>query len=89
MVTKSRVERLGYVEGGPGRQAIFDSRLPGFGVRVYPSGRKSYVLHYGPAEGRRMMVSGPVTSGADIDVMRDHAQAPPVFPTTGVKCRCH
>jgi integrase len=52
----------------------FDSQLAGFGVRVYRSGRKAYVLQYGGREKRRLMVLAPCTAGKDVDKARDKAQ---------------
>ena len=74
-LSKTAVNRLIYNPNGPSKQTVFDGRLPGFGVRVYPSGRKSYVLQYGPAKARRLMVLGKCTTGADVDEMREYAQA--------------
>lgn len=73
-LTSSKVARLKYAADGPAKQITYD-RLPGFGVRVYASGRKSYVLRYGPRGQERLMVLGPANSGDDLDEMRDHAQS--------------
>ena len=38
----------------------WDSELPGFGIRVWPSGKRSYILKYRTAEGRQRKVTiGP------------------------------
>ena len=74
-LTKTAISNLKYKPDGPSKQAQFDARLPGFGVRVYKSNRKSYVLQYGPSHARRLMVLAPCTSGADVDEVREDAQA--------------
>ncbi len=38
----------------------WDDAVPGFGVRVYPSGKKSYVISYRSGGQKRLMVLGPV-----------------------------
>jgi integrase len=73
-LTKTAITNLRYEAKGPSRQALFDAKLPGFGVRVYKSGRKSYVLQYGPSQARRLMVLAPCTTGADVDEVREQAQ---------------
>ena len=73
-LTKTAIGNLKYLPGGPSKQALFDARLPGFGVRVYKSGRKSYVLQYGPSQARRLMVLAPCTTGEDGDIVREAAQ---------------
>ena len=74
-LTKTAINSLRFDTDGPSKQALFDARLPGFGVRVYKSGRKSYVLQYGPSQSRRLMVLAPCTSGEDVDIVREDAQA--------------
>lgn len=74
-LTRTRIQELRHDPTGPAKQVRFCSSLAGFGVRVYPSGRKSYVLRYGSGKGERLMTLGPATDGADLDDMREHAQA--------------
>ena len=60
-LTQGAIDRLIYDLGGPSRQILWDEALPAFGVRVYPSGRKSYVLHYGPSARRTLKAIALVT----------------------------
>lgn len=71
-LTPTRIQRLKHDAKGRSKQIEWDGQLPGFGVRVYPTGRKSYVLRYGTPE--RLMVLGPATTGDDVDDMREYAQ---------------
>ena len=43
-LTKRSVESI---EPDPGRELfVWDAELPGFGVRVYPSGRRAFLIQY-------------------------------------------
>src|SRR5262245_27744782 len=72
-LTKTVVDRLTYQGGGNERHVVWDERLPGFGVRVYPSGKKAFVLFY-RANGRQRVLTlgayGPLT----LDQARDLAR---------------
>jgi hypothetical protein len=48
---------------GDSRYTIFDSSIPGFGLRVYPSGEKSWVFEYRPGEGGRRVPKKRITIG--------------------------
>lgn len=56
-LTKTRVERL---EVAPGAREAFgwDDVVPGFGVRVMPSGRRSYVIQYTTRGRQRRLTLG-------------------------------
>lgn len=56
-MTKRDVDRLRYDPTGPARQVLYDDEVPGFGVRVYPSGRKAYVLWYRNRGGRSRLIT--------------------------------
>lgn len=73
-ITPTRVDRLRHDPEGPARQVLWDTQIPGFGVRVYPSGRKSYILVYGPENKRKLITMGPAVDGSDLEQYRDTAQ---------------
>jgi integrase len=55
---------------------VFDSDLPGFGVRVLPSGRKSFVVQYRNSEGRtRRLALGTYSDAFTVDQARKKATA--------------
>jgi integrase len=54
------------VDGSPAKEdryTVFDSAIPGFGLRIYPSGVKSYVFEYRPGEGGRGVAKKRITIG--------------------------
>lgn len=71
---KRTIDRLQYDPAGPVQQVLYDERLPGFGVRVYPSGRKVFILRYrlGGRNPRLLTIGqyGPYT----LDKAREEAQ---------------
>ncbi len=45
-LTKRNIDDAHYEGDGGSRDVRWDTSMPGFGLRVYPSGRKSLVLSY-------------------------------------------
>jgi integrase len=55
------------------RVELMDGAVPGLGVRVLPTGRKSWFLRYGPREARRRIVLGPYPA-VSLEAARDKAR---------------
>lgn len=58
--TERRIERLTHDPDGPARQIVWDTEIPGHGVRLYASGRKAFVLQYGHSTRRKLKTLGQV-----------------------------
>lgn len=52
-LTKRKIEGLEYDPDGPNQQIVWDDRLDNFGVRLYESGTKSFVIRYRNEHNRR------------------------------------
>jgi len=57
-LTKPIVDGLRYGKTGNKQDIRWDDAIPGFGVRVYPSGKKSFVLSYRHSGRKRIMALG-------------------------------
>ena len=57
-ITKRLIDSFVYEGKGGSRDVRWDDRMPGFGVRIYPSGMKSFVLSYRCQGRKRLMVLG-------------------------------
>jgi integrase len=55
------------------RAELMDGAVPGLGVRVFPTGRKSWFLRYGPVEERKRIVLGPYPA-VSLEAARDKAR---------------
>ena len=73
-LTKTTVEAMVYTKSGNAADYRWDGRVKGFGVRVYPSGRKTYIVSYrNPAGSKRFFKLG--SHGAlTVQQARDLAQ---------------
>lgn len=56
------------------RYTIFDSEVIGFGLRVYPTGKKSYIFEYRPGAGGRSEKKKRATIGSTTEFTPDEAR---------------
>jgi integrase len=56
------------------RYILFDAEIAGFGLRVYPSGKKSWVFEYRPGEGGRGVQKKRITIGSTSDFTPEQAR---------------
>ncbi len=57
-LTKRAIDQATYKGNGTSRDVRWDDGLPGFGLRLYPSGRKTFVVFYRTGARQRFMVIG-------------------------------
>lgn len=55
-LTKRYIDSLEYVGENNRRHVVWDNHLSGFGIRVYPSGRKAFILSY-RVDGRKRQLT--------------------------------
>ncbi len=73
-LTKRYIDAARYEGDGSSRDVRWDAAMPGFGLRVYPSGRKSFVLSYRNGGGRkRLIVLGAYGLDFTLDQAHDKA----------------
>ncbi len=63
-LTKRAVEALAYDGVGNGACYVWDSEVKGFGVRIYPGGRKAFLVAYRSGARKRFLTLG--TFGKDL-----------------------
>ena len=56
-ITKRAVEQLAFAKTGSAADYRWDDSLKGFGVRVYPSARKTFLITYRNAQGTKRFLS--------------------------------
>lgn len=71
-LTKSAIDRAKYGGAGGGRFVLWDSHLQGFGLRIYPSGRKTFILSY-RFQGRKRLLTLGGYGELTLDQARDRA----------------
>lgn len=57
-LTKAKIDRLKYGGDGKSRHVEWDDQEPGFGIRIYPSGQKSFVFSYRVRNRKRLLTLG-------------------------------
>ncbi|MDX1400328.1 MAG: site-specific integrase [Kiloniellales bacterium] len=72
-LTKKIIDGLQYQGDGNSRDVRWDTVLPGFGVRIYPTGQKSFVLSYRIQGRKRLLVIGRY-GRLTLDQARDRAR---------------
>lgn len=74
-LTKSRCDAFEWDDQRTGKQILWDAETRGFGLRVFPTGRKSFVLDY-RVDGKKRLVTlgqyGPITvkQGRDLAAVK-------------------
>ena len=56
-LTQRQIKAARYKGDGSSRDVRYDEDLPGFGVRIYPTGRKAFILRYRTQTGRDRMIT--------------------------------
>ena len=80
-LTKRSIDAFRYRGGWDVR---WDAAVPGFGVRVYPSGKKAFVLSYRARGRKRLMVLGRYGADLTLDQARTRARKERVKVGEGV-----
>jgi hypothetical protein len=74
-LVESSIARLA-VPPGQRDSYLWDETLPGFGIRAYASGKKSFIVKYALATGQQRKISlGPAVNGGVISGQRGGVKA--------------
>ncbi|MCZ6720220.1 MAG: Arm DNA-binding domain-containing protein, partial [Proteobacteria bacterium] len=73
----------GFTYGG-GWDVRWDTEVPGFGLRLYPSGKRAFVLSYRQKGRKRLMVLGRHGADLTLSQARDRAKKERVAVKDGV-----
>ena len=82
-LTKRKIDSFSYQGRNVSRDVRWDTTIPGFGVRIYPTGRKTFVLSYRCSGRKRLMSLGPY-GVITLDAARDLARKALVSVASGV-----
>jgi len=72
-LTKKAIDSFKYQGPGTRQDIRWDDQLPGFGVRIYPTGKKAFVLSY-RANGRKHIMTIGAYGVLTLDQARDKAK---------------
>ncbi len=73
-LTKRAVDAATYTGIGNARCVLWDDEIPGFGLRIFPSGHKSFLISYRAAGRKRLLTLGAY-GVLTVDQARDDARA--------------
>jgi hypothetical protein len=73
-LTQAAIKSSRYDGDGKSRDVRWDMALPGFGLRIYPSGRKAFVLSYRNQHGTKRMMTLGDYGALTLDQARKRAQ---------------
>lgn len=73
-LTKRAIDAATYQGTGNARYVLWDDEVPGFGLRVFPSGKKSFLLSY-RTQGRKRLMTIGVYGALTVDQARVKARA--------------
>lgn len=74
-LTKRIIDAATYIGANNARCVLWDSEIPGFGVRLFPSGKKSFVLSYRTGGGTKRLLSIGTYGVLTLDQARTQARA--------------
>ncbi len=74
-LTKRAIDSFHYQGDGQSRDVRWDAAMPGFGVRIYPSERKAFVIGYRNDDRRwRLLTLGTFGKDLTLEQARNKAQ---------------
>ena len=73
-LTKRSIDVFKYQGDGQSRDVRWDDAMRGFGVRIYPSGQKAFVLSYRADGRKRLLTLGTYGRDFTLDQARDEAR---------------
>ncbi len=73
-LTNTKIRKFRYEGDGRSRDVRWDETFPGFGVRIYPSNRKAFVLKYRLNEKQTFMVVGDFGTEYTLNEARNRAR---------------
>lgn len=82
-LTQRVIDSLTFQQAGANRDVRWDELLPGFGIRLYPSGRKTFVVNY-RAEGVQRLMKVGVYGQMTLEEARKRARAHLVAVADGI-----
>nr|WP_242467654.1 Arm DNA-binding domain-containing protein [Thiocapsa imhoffii] len=74
-MTKRTIDAATYTGANNARCVLWDSEIPGFGVRLFPSGKKSFVLSYRTGGGTKRLLTIGTYGVLTLDLARTQARA--------------